>query len=172
MRRKSHRLRFQLLHEWMVAHFPPQTAADVGGGKGLLAYLLNQSGWKVTVIDPVAQILPRTFKSLQKERTTLSLDKRSQINRIDKPFDIDMASDYDILIGLHAHSSNLKIIDACHKYKNNFVLLPCCVIDEPIEIKQGINWLESLIEYAQNRGFQVGCETLGFKGQDKVIYSI
>lgn len=171
MRRKSHRLRFQLLHEWMLAHYPPQKTADVGGGKGLLAFLLNQSGWKVTVIDPVVQILPRTFKNLQKVRTTLSLDKRSQVERIDKPFDIDMASDYDMLIGLHAHGSNLKIIDACCKYKKNFVLLPCCVIDEPIEIKSDINWLESLVNYAENKGFTVGRDALGFKGQDTIIYS-
>lgn len=171
MRRKSHRYRFQLLHEWMVGNYPPQKACDVGGGKGLLAYLLNQSGWKVTVIDPVVQILPRTFKSLQKERTTLSLDKRSQINRIDKPFDIDMASDYELLIGLHAHGSNLKIIEACHKYKKNFVLLPCCVIDESIQVQQGVNWLESLVEYAKNKGFKVGQANLGFKGQDIAIYS-
>ena len=171
MRRKSHRLRFQLLHEWMLAHYSPQKAADVGGGKGLLAYLLNQSGWKVTVIDPVAQVLPRTFKNLQKERTTLSFDKRSQVERIDKPFVIDMASDYEILIGLHSHGSNLAIIDACRKYKKNFVLLPCCVIGEPIEIQPDINWLESLVKYAENKGFTVRRDILGFKGQDVVINS-
>ena len=83
-----------------------------------------------------------------------------------------MASDYDMLIGLHAHGSNLKIIDSCCKYKKNFVLLPCCVIDEPIEIKPDINWLESLVKYAENKGFTVGRDTLGFKGQDVFIYSI
>ena len=170
-RRKSHRYRFQLLHEWLVSHYPPQKAADVGGGKGLLAYLLILSGWDVTVIDPVSQILPRTFKNLQKVRTTLDVVKRGQINRIDKPFEIDMASDYELLIGLHSHGSNLKIIDACHKYMKNFVLLPCCVIDEPIEIKPDIAWLESLVKYAENKRFAIGLDKLGFKGQDTIIYS-
>jgi hypothetical protein len=172
MRRKSHRYRFQLLHEWLVSHYPPQKAADVGGGKGLLSYLLNQSGWKVTVIDPVYQVLPRTFKNLQRERTTLTLDKRNQLDRISLPFSEDMTPDYDLLIGLHAHGSNLKIIDACQKYKKKFVLLPCCVIDEPVEIKSGIDWLESLILYAENKDFEVGRDKLGFKGQDTIIYSI
>ncbi|MDP1743282.1 MAG: class I SAM-dependent methyltransferase [Candidatus Amesbacteria bacterium] len=172
MRRKSHRYRFQLLHEWLVSHYAPQKAADVGGGKGLLAYLLIQSGWDVTVIDPAPQILPRTFKNLQKVRTTLNIDKRGQINRIDKPFEIDMAMDYQMLMGLHSHGSNLKIIDACAKYKKNFILLPCCVIDEPIEIKADINWLESLVIYAEEKGFKVGREMLGFKGQDTIIYSL
>ncbi|MBI5358251.1 hypothetical protein HZB69_01315 [Candidatus Amesbacteria bacterium] len=150
MRRRSRRFRFQLLHEWLVSHYPPQKAVDVGGGKGLLAYLLIQSGWDVTVIDPVSQILPRTFKNLQKVRTTLDIDKRGQISRIDKSFEIDMASDYEFLIGLHS---------------------PCCVIDEPIIIKPGVNWLESLIHYAETKGFTVGQDKLGFKSQDTLIYS-
>lgn len=172
MRRKSHRYRFQLLHEWLVTHYPPMKAADVGGGKGLLAYLLNQSSWIVTVIDPVHQTLPRTFKNLKKERTTLSSIQRGQVERVSQPFAEEMAKDYEMLIGLHAHGSNLKIIDACKKYGKRFVLLPCCVIDEPIEIKQGIDWMESVVEYAGSKGFEVGRDKLGFKGQDIVIYSM
>lgn len=171
MRRLSHRFRFQLLHKWLVEHYQPCKAADVGGGKGLLAYLLNCSGWEVTVIDPFNQILPRTFKDLHKNRTTLTLDKRKDIRRVDKPFEIEMAKDFDLLIGLHAHGSNLKIIGACQKYNKQFVLLPCCVIGEPVEIKPGINWLESLVEYAQNKGFKVKREKLNFAGQDTIIFS-
>src|SRR3989344_2633402 len=132
MRRISHRYRFQLLHQWLISHYPPTRAADVGGGKGLLAYLLNQSGWNVTVIDPVMQRLPRTFKDLRKNRTTLTPGQRDQIRRESQPFTDSMAKDYELLIGLHAHGSNMKIIDACYKYGKKFALLPCCVIDEPI----------------------------------------
>lgn len=171
MRRKSHRYRFQLLHEWLVLRYPPLRAADVGGGKGLLAYLLNQSGWTVTVVDPSLQVLPRTFKNLQKERTTLNPNQRGQINKVNLPFSEYMASDYEMLIGLHAHGSNLKIIDASHAYGKKFVLLPCCVIDEPIVPKPEIDWIESLVDYAENKGFRVGRDKLGFKGQDTVIYS-
>ena len=38
--------------------------ADVGGGKGLLSYLLQDSGWSATVIDPVEQALPSKYKDL------------------------------------------------------------------------------------------------------------
>ena len=172
MRRMSHRFRFQLLHTWLVNHYPPCKAADVGGGKGLLAYLLNRSGWEVTVIDPGSQILPRTFKDLHRIRTTLTPNQRKDILRIDKPFEKEMAREFDVLIGLHAHGSNLKIIDSCSEYGKKFVLLPCCVIDEPIKIKPGIDWLESLVDYAQDEGFEVGRDKLNFAGQDTVIFSI
>ena len=171
MRRLSHRFRFQLLHNWLINHYQLCKAADVGGGKGLLAYLLNQSGWNVTIIDPVTQILPRTFKDLHKTRTTLTPDKRKDVKRIDKPFEIEMAKEFDLLVGLHAHGSNLKIIDACKEYNKEFVLLPCCVIGEPVETKPGINWLESLVDYAQNKGFEVGRTKLNFAGQDTIIFS-
>src|SRR5512139_945886 len=45
------RFRFQLLHHWLVTTFAPCRAADIGGGKGLLSYLLNQDGWHATLID-------------------------------------------------------------------------------------------------------------------------
>ena len=171
MRRISHRFRFQLLHAWLISHYQPGKAADVGGGKGLLAYLLNRSGWEVSVIDPVPQILPRTFKDLQKIRTTLTADQRRSILRIDKPFENKMAKELDLLIGLHVHGSNLKIIDSCKEYGKRFVLLPCCVIDEPLEIRPGINWLDSLVDYARNKGFKVEKDKLNFAGQDTIIFS-
>src|SRR3954462_11360000 len=37
------KFRFQLFHEWLVAELAPCRVADIGGGKGLLAYLLRQS---------------------------------------------------------------------------------------------------------------------------------
>jgi hypothetical protein len=39
------KFRFQLLHRWIVDNVAPCRVADVGGGKGLLAFLLQQSGW-------------------------------------------------------------------------------------------------------------------------------
>jgi hypothetical protein len=59
------RFRFQLLHQWICDNVPaPCRVADVGGGKGLLAYLLNQSGYHATTIDPVPQALPAKYKDL------------------------------------------------------------------------------------------------------------
>ena len=136
----------------------------------MLAFLLSQSGWDTTVIDPFNQTLPRTFKDLDKKRTTLNEDGRKAVRRIDKPFEEEMAADYDVLVGLHAHGSNLKIINACKKYGKRFVLLPCCVVDEPIEIKPEVNWFDSLVNYAKQQGFEVKTAQLDFKGQNVLIY--
>lgn len=189
--RLAHKFRFQLLYRWLAENFEPCKAADVGGGKGLLAFLLNSSGWNVTVIDPFDQILPRTFvnfiarpgsKNLDKKRTTLKPEERAQIKRINKPFEIEMAKDFDLLVGLHSHGSNMKIIGACaatlvldgtgaSTHGKSFVLLPCCVIDEPVAIAPNINWFDSLVDYAKFRGFDVGISELNFAGQNKIIYS-
>ena len=169
--RLSHRKRFHLLHDWLVTNYKPCKAADVGGGKGLLAYLLNKSGWNAVVIDPFNQELPRTFKDLTKTRTTLVKKERESVTRVTDKFKEEMAQDYNLLIGLHAHGSNMKIINACKKYGKDFVLLPCCVVGEPIIPQQGINWLDSLVDYAKQQGFDIGKAELNFKGQNIVIYN-
>lgn len=167
----SHRRRFHALAQWLVNTYKPCKAADVGGGKGLLAFLLNQHGWDTVVIDPFNQELPRTFKDLNKNRTTLAPEDRTSVTRLSMPFEEEMVKDYDLLIGLHAHGSNMKIIDGCAKYQKDFVLLPCCVVDEPITVQQGINWLDSLIDYAKSKGFNVKQAELSFVGQNVLIYS-
>ena len=170
--RKVHQFRFQMLAGWLVKNYPPRKALDVGGGKGLLAFLLNKNGWEARVLDPVDQALPYKYKDLElMRRVLLTEEEKKSVKRLTKNFEIEDAKDFDLLIGLHTHGSNMKIIEACAKYKKNFVLLPCCVIDEPIEKRAGVNWLESLVDYARDMGFEVGREKLGFVGQDMVIFS-
>jgi len=167
--RKLKRFRFQLLHEWIVQHFEPCRVADIGGGKGLLTFLLNQSGFHSVVIDPHEQSLPTRFRDLDKQKHKIS--REQSIPRIDKNFEKEMAEDFDLLIGLHAHGSNMKIIEAAAEYKKDFVLLPCCVIDEPIIPKPDINWLDSLEEYANNLGLPTKRFELNFKGQNIGFYT-
>lgn len=148
-RRLPHQFRFQLTAQWLIETYSPRKAADVGGGKGLLAYLLNQQGWDVTVIDPVNQDLPPKYKDLTLNKRLL-LPSSAKVPRIDLPFEEEMSKDFDLLIGLHAHGSNIKIINCAAKFHKDFVLFPCCVIDEPIEIRSKVNWMDSLEEYAKN----------------------
>ena len=58
------KFRSQLLHQWLVQNLAPCKVADIGGGKGLLSYLLIQSGWDAVVIDPFEQTLPVKFKDI------------------------------------------------------------------------------------------------------------
>jgi hypothetical protein len=171
LRRFDHKFRFQLLARWLIDNYQPGKAADVGGSKGLLAYILNQNGWNCEVIDPFLPDPITKYKNIESgKRILVSKKESTEIPRRIRHFEAEMAKDYDLLIGLHAHGSNLKIIDGCEKYHKKFVLLPCCVVHEPIEVKSGINWQDSLAEYAENKGFKVEKAELNFKGQNKIIF--
>jgi len=167
--RKLKRFRFQLLHRWLVEHVESCKVADIGGGKGLLAYLLVRDGWDAIVIDPHEQPLPKVFKGLDGKRHKIKPDET--VSSINKAFVGEMANDFDLLIGMHAHGSNMKIIDAATEYGKDFILLPCCVIDEPIVPLPDINWLDSLEEYAREKGHDVRRFELNFKGQNIGIYT-
>ena len=167
--RKMKKFRFQLLHTWIVENYSPCKVADIGGGKGLLTLLLNNDNFHSVVIDPYNQGLPKKFKDLKGEKHKIKED--IQIPRIDAVFEKEMAKDFDLLIGLHAHGANMKIIEVAKKYNKNFVIFPCCVIDEPIEIKPNIDWFESLRNYAKKLGHKTHVVELNFRGQNKGIYT-
>jgi len=162
---KMKKFRFQLLHHWLVERFEPCHVADIGGGKGLLTRLLLDSGWQAAVIDPVSQALPGKYKDLSTGKR-VRVDDREDVPRIDAYFEPDMAREFDLLIGMHAHGCNAKIIDAAARFGCGFVLFPCCVIDEPFYPRLGVHWLESLLDYALDRGHTVYPFRLKFKGQN------
>ncbi len=170
-RRYPHQFRFQVISAWLADNYSPRKALDVGGGKGLLSYLLNLRGWDATVVDPVDQQLPPKYKDIKLDQRVL-IPNSEKVRRITAPFEEVMARDFDLLIGLHAHGSNIKILNATAKYKKDFLILPCCVIDEPIEVKGGINWMDSLEEYAINLGLPIKRHTFNFVRQSTALYSI
>jgi hypothetical protein len=159
------KFRAQLLHHWLVENFTPRRAADIGGGKGLLAYLLVRSGWQAAVIDPVDQGLPDKFKDIASGQR-VKVPPETAVPRITAPFETEMGRDFDLLIGMHAHGSNAKIIDAAARYGCGFVIFPCCVIDEPFFPRLGVHWLQALASYAVHRGLPVFPFRLNFKGQN------
>lgn len=163
--RKMKKFRFQLLHRWLIAHLQPCRVADIGGGKGLLAHLLQQSGWSATVIDPIYQPLPDKYKDIT-ANARVRLDAQAQVAHINAPFAGHMAADFDLLIGMHAHGSNALIIDAATRYGCGFILFPCCVIDEPFFPPPGMTWIESVAGYAVEQGHTVFPFRLNFKGQN------
>jgi hypothetical protein len=163
--RKPKKFRSQIVAKWLAENFPKLKAAE-----GLLAYLLNQEGWQATVIDPEYQELPTKYKDpFTKKRVKISREEK--VERITSPFEEELGKDFDLLIGLHSHGSNIKIINAAKKYNKDFFLIPCCVIDEPITKMPDINWRESLIEYATSLGLTVKEVKLGFMGKDTALYT-
>ena len=165
------KFRFQLLHQWLVSHFEPCRMADVGGGKGLLAWMLQNSGWQTTVIDPTYQALPEKYKDIALNRRVL-IPEDASVPHLTAPFEIKQARDFDLLVGMHAHGCNVKIIHAALEYGGSFVLLPCCIIDEPLIPEPGVHWLECLAQYAISRGLQLRPFRLNFSGQNIGFCSI
>ena len=164
------KFRFQLLHRWLVNSFMPCKVADIGGGKGLAAYLLRQSGWDVTVIDPVMQPLPVKYKDVATQ-TRLKIGARETVPLIQLAFTVDLAQGFDLLVAMHAHGCNVQIIDAAEKYGCGFAIFPCCIINEPFVPSPGVHWLESLAEYAIAKGLLVKTVRLNFTGQNIGLYT-
>jgi hypothetical protein len=162
---KMKKFRSQLLHRWLLDRFEPCRVADIGGGKGLLTELLLASGWDSTVSDPTSQSLPSKYKDITTGKR-VRVPPSKQVPRIDSEFEPEMAKDFDLLIGMHAHGCNVKVIDAATDFGCGFVLFPCCVIDEPFYPCLGVHWLESLLDYALWKGRVVYPFRLKFKGQN------
>jgi hypothetical protein len=164
------RFRFQLFADWIFDHFPGGRVADIGGGKGMLTYLLRRRGFDAVVIDPHEQSLPEKYRDLRTgERVRIA--PTESVPRIPRPFEHSMAADFDLLVALHAHGSNMLAIDAAARHERAFAILPCCVIDEPLAPPIGVNWFTWLADHAETRGFDVGYFRLGFRGQNIGMYS-
>ena len=164
------KFRFQLLHQWLVHNLKSCRAADIGGGKGLLSYLLIQSDWQATVIDPIPQSLPDKYKDISTGKR-VKINPSAGVPSITSKFEIHHAAYFDLLIGMHAHGCNVKIIEASQEYGCGFVIFPCCVIDEPFYPPLGVHWLESLADYAIRQGHTIIPFRLNFKGQNIGLYS-
>lgn len=165
------KFRFQLLHQWLITHLQPQRVADIGGGKGLLAYLLQESGWDAVVIDPENQALAHKHKDITSQKRVF-IPQDAGVPRMDAQFEPSMATEFDLLIGLHAHGCNIKIIDAATAHNTGFLLLPCCVIGEPLWPMPGRSWHECLAAYAIEKGHVITPLRLAFKGQNIGFYSL
>jgi hypothetical protein len=162
---KMKKFRFQLLHQWLIANVAPCRVADIGGGKGLLAYLLQQSGWHAMVIDPHPQPLPEKYRDLEADRQ-LRIAETERVRRVDRAFEPRMAADFDLLVAMHAHGCSIQIIDAAAARARQAIILPCCIIDEPLVPPPGVHWLQCLADYAVRRGLRVEPFRLNFKGQN------
>jgi hypothetical protein len=163
--RMMKKFRFQLLHRWLVERWQPCRAADIAGGKGLLAHLLQESGWAATVIDPIPQSLPDKYKNITTNQR-VKIPVTARVQHISQPFVQAMGQQFDLLIGMHAHGCNIAIIEAAVEFGCGFVLFPCCVIDEPFLPPPGVDWLEYVATYAMGKGLTVTPFRLNFKGQN------
>jgi hypothetical protein len=161
---KPKRFRSQLLAGWIAERFPPCTVADVGGGKGLLTWLLNQAGFSAEVVDPVDQPLPSRYRDLATgRRVRLGADDR--VPRRRTRFGPALGRRYDLLVALHAHGSNLAVLETVARAHNSCVVLPCCVVEEPAAPTPDQNWFLWLVDQARALGLEPEFFALNFSGQ-------
>jgi hypothetical protein len=161
---KPKRFRSQLLAGWIADTFPPCTVADVGGGKGLLAWLLNQAGFQAEVVDPVDQPLPSRYRDLASGRR-VRLGADAVVPRRRTAFRPELGRRYDLLVALHAHGANLAVLETAAAAGSSCVVLPCCVVDEPAAPPPGRNWFLWLADQARDLGLEPEPFALNFHGQ-------
>lgn len=166
---KMKKFRFQLMHEWILQRLPQGRVADVGGGKGLLSFLLQQSGWTATVIDPVEQALPSKYKDLSLNRR-VKIAPTDTVPRLTQAFAPELAAPFDLLVSMHAHGCNIQLIDVAAANQKKVILLPCCIIDEPLLPAPGQHWLTCLVDYALAKNLVVEPFRLNFRGQNIGLY--
>jgi hypothetical protein len=158
------KFRFQLLAEWISGNFPPCAVADVGGGKGLLAYLLQGAGFNCTVIDPVNQALPAKYRDPGSGRQ-VKIPASASVPRLAQDFHPGLAERFDLLVALHAHGVNLQILDAVRDLGVSCVVLPCCVIGERSVPEADQDLLTWLTGQARESGLPAEYFYLNFKGR-------
>ena len=159
------RFRFELLAEYIAQAFEPCRVADVGGGKGLLAWLLQERGFDATVIDPISQRLPEKYKSLAAGKR-MRIPPDATVPRRDESFSRAHGSQFDLLVGLHAHGSNVGMLEAVAENGCAALILPCCVIGEPVTPQPGTSWFHCLTARADELALSVDYFHLNFKGQN------
>jgi hypothetical protein len=117
------------------------------------------------VIDPINQELPDKYKDIATGQR-VKIGPHEKVRRISRPFAKEMGREFDLLIGMHAHGCNAKMMDAAAEYGCGYVLFPCCVIEEPFFPVRGVSWLESVTSYGVEGGRPLHHFRLNFKGQN------
>ena len=170
--RKHKKWRFYILKDWIEANYSKCKVADIAGGKGLFAFLMAKDGWDVTMIDPDRTLPLRKYKDLKtKKKIELTPEEIDIFPWLEQKFEVEMAKDFDLLVSLHGHGVQMKIMEAAAKYNKKFVLIPCCIVDEPTAKVPNEYWQDTLIKYGNKLGLNVKTDTLDFVGKNIVLYN-
>ena len=121
--------------------------ADVAGGQGMLARLLNKRGYEAEVIDPRGWPLVGVA------------------NRQEK-YSASMADYYDLIVGLHPDEALREVVDSAKV--RPAVVVPCCNFWTRDEKLGKDELLEAIEQYCQAE--HIGCKqvTLTFSGPKNV----
>lgn len=173
--RRPKKFRFHITAKFIADNFERCRVLDVGGGKGVLSFLLNQYGFESIVVDPTYQELPNKLRKdaydKKEGRHLLTREQQKSIFHINDIFRPEMVQDFDLIVGLHAHGCMYHTLEQCAILDKSFALLPCCVVDEPIEKPVGINWKDYVSSLATDiHGNNAEKTNLDFVGNNLTIF--
>jgi len=123
------RNRATILAEFIMRNWTPCRVADVAGGQGNLSMWLALHGYECTVIDPRKTKLSRAERT-QTRRSGL------RIGRLRQMYVSSMASDYDLVIGLHPDGATREL--ALSAPTVPVVIVPCCNMWAPGQPVDGL----------------------------------
>lgn len=145
--------RFEVLANFVYEHYGKSVKyiADVAGGQGMLAKLLNKKFNYVTeVIDP------REYSVKGVERRVCE-------------YTPDMASYYDLIIGLHPDEATRPVAESA--FERPIILVPCCNFWDKTRKLGSKAIAEDIALFYEKNGISYKMETLSMKYPNVVVYT-
>ena len=158
--------RFHIFAEFIHYSFPDaSTVADVGGGRGILSFLLNEFVKHSTIIDPRPATFPRWIhrRLRKKARRTGTV---SIIERVHQNVESVDLSRFDLTVALHPDEATEPTLRYAIKHNINLAIVPCCVF--PLDgYKRSVpEWMNYLLSIAPD----VKKHQLPFSGANTVLW--
>ncbi len=100
----------------------------------------------------------------------MRLPVTAAVPQIAEAFRPELARRFDLLVALHAHGCTIEVLKAAARFRRQAIVMPCCIIDEPLLPPPGVHWLQCVAEEAVGLGLQVTVFRLNFKGQSIGLY--
>jgi hypothetical protein len=139
--------RFEAVADYITAHIKAKYVADVAGGQGMLARLLNKRGYEAEVIDP-------------RGWTMVGVASRHA------KYSADMADYYDLIIGLHPDEALRPVVESAKV--RPVLVVPCCNFCDKTR-KLGRNaLLDEIEDYMHANDIQHEKVSFNFKGPQNI----
>jgi hypothetical protein len=141
--------RFDVLAEYVYSRYrhDVQYIADVAGGQGMLARILNKRyNYSCEVVDPRGWVLK-------------GVPNRSE------EFDPTMATYYDLIIGLHPDEAMRQVAEAA--LIRPAILIPCCNFWSKEKLGRD-ELVDAVADYYRKHGVRYERVTFGFRGPKNI----
>ena len=166
--------RNRIFAAWLINKYGMATLAegsgvlDIAGGKGdLSAELVNQSKGSIhsTLVEPRPM----------RENTPGITHHSTEFNAEFMATHAELMKSCSLLVGMHPDEPTEDIVDGATKAGRPFAVVPCCVFPRlfphrTIKTGEGVKKYSSFVRYLLEKNQDFRCESLPFKGRNKVVY--